>query len=178
MESKALILLTGVQGIGKSTVCQRLAALWRDRGGAPAGLITRTAGPERYVVDVASGEERLLATAGEEALAGPRLPCFSFSQEALDWGNAVVQAAVARPADLVLLDEVGPLELAQGVGLLPALKILLGSGKAALIVVRPALLEQAQAMAAGRTVQVCEVTAAEREALPGRIAQLLTEPDC
>jgi nucleoside-triphosphatase THEP1 len=155
--------------VGKSTVCQRLVALWRERGGVPAGLITRTAGPERYLVDVASGEERLLAAEGT-ALAGPRRGKFSFSQEALAWGNEVMQAAVGGPADLVLLDEVGPLEMVKGTGFLPALEILLGSGKDALVVVRPALLEKVRGMAGARAVRTCEVTAENREVLPERIS--------
>jgi nucleoside-triphosphatase THEP1 len=175
VKTKALILLTGARGIGKSTVCQRLVALWRERGGVPAGLITRTVGPERYLVDVATGEERLLA-AEDTALAGPRRGKFSFSEEALVWGNEVVRRAVAGPADLVLLDEVGPLELVKGAGFLPALEALLGSEQDALVVVRPGLLEQVQAMATGRTMRVAEVTVREREVLPGHIARLLTEP--
>jgi nucleoside-triphosphatase THEP1 len=164
-----LILLTGVRGVGKSTVCLRLVELWRERVGTPGGLLTRTAGRERYAVDVATGEERLLAAEGE-ALAGPRGGRFSFSQETLKWGNEVVRQALTGPADLVLLDEVGPLELVAGEGLLPALKMLLGSEKAGLVVVRPALVEQVRAMATGRTAQVCEVTLENRDELPGHIA--------
>ena len=170
MKTKTLILLTGARGIGKSTVCQRLVALWRERGGVPAGLITRTAGPERYLVDVASGEERLLA-AEDTALAGPRRGKFSFSEEALGWGNEVVRRAVAGPADLLLLDEVGPLELVKGAGFRPALEILLGSGKDALVVVRPALLEKVRGMAGTRVVRTYKVTLEDREGLAERIME-------
>jgi len=172
VKDRALILITGAMGVGKSTVCLRLAALWRERGGAPAGLLTRTAGGERYLRDVATGAERLLAAEGA-ALAGPRWGRFSFSQASLDWGNEVVRQAVNGPADLVLLDEVGPLELAAGAGLLPALKILLGSEAAALVVVRPALLEQVRALAGGRPCRVFEVTPPDRDRLPARIARAL-----
>jgi nucleoside-triphosphatase THEP1 len=167
-------LVTGARGVGKSTVCQRLAQVWRDHGGVPGGLLTRTAGRERYIVDVATGEERLLAVEGD-ALAGPRWGRFSFSQEALDWGNEVVRAAVAGPADLVFLDEVGPLELAAGKGLLPALRILLGSRKAALVVARPDLLEQVRTMVTAHTVRVSEVTPENRKDLPRRVALTLRE---
>lgn len=167
---RPLVLLTGAMGVGKSTVCQRLAALWRERGGAPAGLLTRTAGPERYLVDAATGEERLLAAEGQE-LDGPRWGRFSFSQEALDWGHVAMHAAVAGPADLVLLDEVGPLELVAGKGLLSTLWILLSSDKAALVVVRPALLEQLRALAGGRTVRVYEVTLENRAGLAESIVR-------
>jgi len=168
VEIKTLILITGAVGIGKSTVCQRLVMLWRERGGVPGGVLTRTAGRERSIVDVVTGEERLLAAEGVE-LAGPRWGRFSFSQETLDWGNEVMRQAVAGPADLVLLDEVGPLELAAGSGFLPALKILLGSKKAGLVVVRPALLEQVRAMGSGHTVRVYEVTLENRAGLPEQI---------
>lgn len=166
---KELILLTGTMGVGKSTVGLRLAALWRERGGVPAGLLTRTAGGERYLRDVATGAERLLAAEGE-ALAGPRWGRFSFSQEALDWGNEAVRQAVNGPTDLVLLDEVGPLELVEGAGLLPALHLLLRSAQAGLVVVRPALLDPLRALVGGRPVRVYEVTLENRDGLAEQIS--------
>ncbi len=103
------------------------------------------------------------------ALAGPRWGRFTFAAETLAWGNEVVRRALAGPADLVLLDEVGPLELAAGEGFLPALKMLLGREKAGLVVVRPALLEQVGAMAAGRAALVYEVTPENRDGLPAEL---------
>lgn len=167
-QPQPLILLTGARGSGKSTVCARAAQLWRERGGVPAGLLTRTAGPHRWLVDIATGEERILAAEGE-LLDGPRWGRFSFSRETLDWGNAVMRRAVAGPADLVLLDEIGPLEMAAGEGLLPALQALLGGCVRALVVVRPELLEQLRALAGARPVRTYEVTMENREKLPAAI---------
>lgn len=167
-----LLLLTGTTGAGKSTVCLRLAALCREQGHTPAGIVTQSDGPRRYLLDLASGEQQLLAADGE-ALAGPRWGRFSFCQEALDWGNEAVRRAVEGPADLVLLDEVGPLELIAGAGFLPALERLLGSEKAGLIVVRPALLESLRTLARGRPAEVYEVTGESRDALPALIAALV-----
>ena len=165
-----LILLSAPAGAGKSTVCARLAHLWRERGPQPGGVLTRTAGQDRHAVDVATGEERLLAAEGQP-LAGPHWGRFTFAAETLAWGNEVVRRALAGPADLVLLDEVGPLELVTGEGFLPALKILLGREKAGLVVVRPALLEQVRDLAPGRVIRCYEVTLENREELAEEIVK-------
>ncbi len=167
-----LVLLTGERGVGKSTVCARLAGLWRECGGAPAGLLTRTDGPRRFLVDIATGEGRLLAAEGEE-LAGPRWGRYSFSQEALDWGNEALRRAAQGPADLLLLDEAGPLELVVGEGLRPGLFFLLQGKGPGLVVVRPALVEQVRGRAAGRAVRVAVVTVENREGIAGEIIRQL-----
>ena len=67
-----------------------------------------------------------------------------FEEETLAWGNEAL--AAAGEADLVLIDELGPLELTHGRGLSAGPALLDGGRcRAAVVVIRPELLEQARA---------------------------------
>lgn len=167
-----LILLIGPQGIGKTTLCLRLAEQFTAHRKGVAGIVTELAGSRRYVLDLTGGERKLLAAAGEPLL-GPRWGRYAFSQETLDWGNSVVAQAVAGRADLVILDEVGPLELVAGEGFLPALRAIVAADEAGLVVVRPALVDEVNSMVGTRSVMIWEVTVENRGDLPGHILHRL-----
>lgn len=164
-----LLLLSGERGVGKSTACQRLVELLDRRGWRLGGILTLTLDQERYVLDVATGARRLLAAEGV-GLEGPRWGRFAFCQAAFDWSNRIVQEALSDPLDLLLLDELGPLELERQEGFWPAWQALLAAKRIGLVVVRPALLAAAQEMAGQRPLQVWTVTRENRDELPARIA--------
>ena len=63
---------------------------------------------------------------------------FFFSQRALDFGNSLLKEAAGK-AEVVVVDEVGPLELA-GRGFAPGLRICRESGAFLILTVRPHLL--------------------------------------
>jgi len=183
MSRPSLLLLTGPPGVGKTTVCLGLARLLGEKGWKVGGIVTLAEGRRRLALDLGSGERRLLAVGsgpmparmGEESPAGPSGPRwgpYRFSRPALDWGNATVLRAVAGGVDLVILDEVGPLELVLGEGFLPALRAVLEGPPSGLIVVRPALLERVAGMA-GRLAVRREVTLENRQALPEEMAAWL-----
>ncbi len=90
-----------------------------------------------WVRDLATGEERALC-----ALAPPGIPFrrFFFSPEGLAFANAALGRA-AREADVVVVDEVGPLELSGG-GFAPGLRAALGSGRFLVLTVRPSLVDE------------------------------------
>jgi len=156
---KQTILLTGRRGVGKTTVCQAVAELARRRGYRPGGVIT----PALYdsygakagfeAVDVGSGERWPLARTAQE-MGGPWVGPYSFDPAALDRALKVLRRAAiagtgatnrrnsAVPCDLLMVDEIGPLELEQGQGFAPILDLLPVEGPThTLIVVRPALLD-------------------------------------
>lgn len=68
-----------------------------------------------------------------------------FSSASLAWGNDFL--ANSLPADLFIVDEIGPLELVRGKGWTNALQALRSQKyRLALVVIRPSLLEPAQAL--------------------------------
>jgi nucleoside-triphosphatase THEP1 len=127
--SARILLLTGDRGAGKSTLCELLAGE-AERRGVPIGGIACPAvfGPDGTKIgcrvrDLASGEERELGSTVRD-LGGPRWKGWSFSREGFEAANRAVLAALDRGAGLVILDEVGPVELSLGAGLEPALEAL------------------------------------------------------
>jgi len=94
-----------------------------------------------FVVDLRSGAQRLLASLDPVETGGPRMGSWSFSAPALRWADEVL--ARAAPCDLLVVDEIGPLELKLRQGL-SAWRGALHSDRyrAALAVVRPVLEEE------------------------------------
>jgi nucleoside-triphosphatase THEP1 len=138
-----LVIVTGPPGCGKTRLCQALARALGERHVDVAGLIS----PERRerglltgvdVVDLRSGERRGLADlAGPHD--GPTIGHWHFLRGGLDWGNEVLSRAV--PCDLLIVDEIGPLELSFGDGWTLARPALTsGRYRLSVVVVRPSLV--------------------------------------
>lgn len=145
-----LILITGRSGIGKTTYCQQWIASARAAGWQVGGLLA----PPRIVagqkvgidlLDLASGDQRPYAHL-HHASPHPTAPTtgrWQFDTAVLAWANAVLDDITA--VDLLIIDELGPLEFEQGRGLHAAFDLLkTGSYRAGGVVVRPSLLASAQ----------------------------------
>jgi nucleoside-triphosphatase THEP1 len=141
---KHIVILTGPLGSGKTTTCRQVADLARRYGRNCAGLVC----PARFhksrkvgidVLDLRTGTRRPLAEADQLA-AVLRTKAYRFDVEAIAWGAAVLDTAC--PCDLLVIDEIGPLELERGQGWVNALNVL-GEGQfeVAIVVVRPNLLD-------------------------------------
>jgi nucleoside-triphosphatase len=144
-----LFLITGPSGAGKTTWCGELAELARARGLRLAGLWS----PAVFVngrkigidmVDLRTQERRRLANLrGKEAAAVATIQ-WAFDPEVIAWGNAALDNL--PPHDLLVIDELGPLEFMRGEGLLAGLRVLdAGAYRVAVVVIRPSLLPEAQA---------------------------------
>ena len=67
---------------------------------------------------------------------------WSFFPEIVQWGNQALENAV--PCDLLIVDELGPLEFTRGEGWIAGLAAVdSGSYQSALVVIRPSLLKMA-----------------------------------
>jgi nucleoside-triphosphatase THEP1 len=175
MRESNLLLLSGERGVGKSTVCLRLAEQLRVEGYPVGGVITLCAENRRYALDIVGGDQRLLA-AEDRDLSGPSWGKFSFSQDTLDWAHAVVREAISHRAALVILDEVGPLEIVLRQGFLPAFQALIAAPVTGLVVVRPTLLRRLRRrVQKERPVTQRTVTLANREYMPGRVIKWLRQ---
>ena len=118
--SPLLFLVAGSRGAGKTTFCSRLVQAAREAGWQTGGLISHPVfeGSRRTAIDaedLRTGEIRRLA-----ALAAPGEPVtpgtkqWQFDPGVVEWGNQVL--AASTPCDLLVVDELGPLELERGQG--------------------------------------------------------------
>nr|HID13529.1 hypothetical protein [Anaerolineae bacterium] len=167
-----IIILTGERGVGKSTVCRETVALAQARRYTCGGILTlgRPNGT-LDVLDVRGGDMRRLTL---EHNASPAViqGRFRFDPETLAWGSAALARAV--PCHLLVVDELGPLEIEQGQGWLKAFDVLRGTDFAlALVVVRPELVVRAQLQLPVSTTTVLTVTPHNRDRLPAVLLEML-----
>lgn len=154
-----LFILTAPIGAGKTTFCRALA----DRAGAAGWDVAGILCPAFFedsvktgilAQDLRSGEARLLAvsthqpinqalgTQSDHKLFNLKLGNWLFSTSTLTWGREIIAASL--PTDLLIVDELGPLELVRGEGWANALDVLRQPAyKAGVIVIRPSLLTEA-----------------------------------
>ncbi|WP_119066473.1 nucleoside-triphosphatase [Aggregatilinea lenta] len=139
----AIAVLTGDVGSGKTTTCGQIVERAQANGLDCAGIVC----PGRFergekvgidLLDVRTGERRLLAEVdGQPAVL--RTPRYRFHVETVAWGMACLDAA--RSCDVLIVDELGPLELERGQGWVNALEVLrVGQFDLAVVVVRPRLV--------------------------------------
>jgi nucleoside-triphosphatase THEP1 len=144
-----LAIITGDRGTGKTALCRRLA----DRAGAAgwhvAGILSLAvmSGGQKTAIeaqDLRTGEFRLLARrrAEDTASSGLHTPAWVFDESGVSWGNCVLEEST--PCDLLVVDELGPLELERGQGWTAGISAVhSGEYRHAVVVVRPELLSLA-----------------------------------
>lgn len=125
--SRYLLVLTGERGSGKTTLLQRLIKHKAVQGWKIGGLLTPArveAGVKTgfYAVDLQSGESHLFASRNPDEIHGFPFCEWTFDPAVLVWGNQVL--AGSESVDLLIIDEIGPLELEHGEGWKNAIAIL------------------------------------------------------
>lgn len=144
--ARQLVILTGERGEGKTTLCLALAEQARRAGWRVGGIASpgdwRDGQREGYHVrDLMSQEERPLAQRGAQEGAIP-LGAFWFHREGIAFGRGALEAALTHQVQLLIVDEVGPLEL-RGDGWAPLLDRLHTEGAVVMVwVVRPELVQE------------------------------------
>ncbi|MDW8070025.1 MAG: nucleoside-triphosphatase [Anaerolineae bacterium] len=165
-----IILLTGERGSGKTTVCQRWAYQARVAGWDVAGLLSPAVFDKGRKVaidafDLRSGERRRLAWTRTSAASAEALCTLAwcFDPATVAWGNQVL--ASATPCDLLIVDELGPLELEHNQGWTAGIAAVnTNCYRQAWVVVRRELLGIAQRL--WPTGEVVEVADASRWTWP------------
>ncbi len=144
-DGSILYLLSGERGDGKTSWCKELAAAARASDLVLGGVISPGvyAGSRRIAIDLEdlhSQETRRLATRRSDSEYPAPARKWAFDPQAIDWGNHLFGSL--GEVDLLIVDEIGPLELLEGKGLQAALlSIDRAEYRAGVIVVRPSLLE-------------------------------------
>lgn len=166
-----IVLLTGERRVGKSTVCRKAVKLAQQRGRSCGGILTLAHDGVRDVIDVRTGRRRRLTTVADASSAVTQ-GRFRFDSATLSWGSAVLTEAA--PCELLVVDEVGPLELERGEGWVAAFDVLRnGDYVLALLVVRPELVERVQNELASCSLELLSVTLENRDRLPIRLVEML-----
>lgn len=170
-----ILVLTGDSGSGKTTLCARVVKSLKARGVDVAGVLTlpRLANGEKVGIDV---EE--IRTGARSALAEYVLPgqgtatlCWKFHADALAWGTDILRGAI--PCDVLVIDELGPLELIRNEGWTIAFEILQTKRfRDALVVIRPRLLDNFR-MRLNSSGRVLTVTPSDRDELLAEIGHQL-----
>jgi len=138
-----IILLSGPVHGGKTTFLERSLARWAARGLAPGGFlsvaVTEACGATGYdLLELKTGRRHpYLRREGKPD--AERIGPFFFVLETLELARSIIREA--DPRELLVVDEVGPLELLGG-GLWPALREALSRpGRRCLLVARKEILE-------------------------------------
>ena len=170
-----LWIITGERGSGKTLFCRELVRLARLDGTNVAGILS----PAHFVngnkesisaESIRDGESRMLAHIRKQNPSDLHFGDWYFSRETLAWGNYVITTSI--PCDLLMIDELGPLEFNLKTGWLDALEVLKKGGyQQAVVVIRPELLEVGRAiLPPAETIRVMEEKSALELAneFPGR----------
>ncbi|HQJ50846.1 MAG TPA: nucleoside-triphosphatase [Anaerolineae bacterium] len=176
-----VLLLTGEIHIGKTTVCRSVIAAAQHRGWRVAGLLSPTvldSVGERVAVemiDLSTNRTRTLARL-DRKLNGPRLGPYHFDARTLTWGHNVVARAIARGCDLLVIDEIGRLELEQDAGLDVVPLLASNALPLSVFVVRSPLLQLFHQKLPGVATMQFEITLDNRAAASAQVARLLGLP--
>ena len=138
MNRPEVYVLSGLIGSGKTT---RLSA-WciQQPTGTVSGVLAPVVNDQRHLCDIAGGECRNLEDL-PPGTATEQIGRFTFNAKVFGWGRECLERAAGSDTSWVVVDEVGPLELAGG-GLGPAVASLieLRSRFALVLVVRDYLV--------------------------------------
>jgi nucleoside-triphosphatase THEP1 len=142
-----IFIITGEIQSGKTSLCLEIAEIARDKGVQLGGLLSPGVFLEGVKVaidalDLKTGKLVRLADSVDQGAGPLTTKRYAFYPKAVAWGNQVLEDAV--PCELLLVDELGPLEFNRGQGWVKGFKaVASGDYRAALLVIRPSLLEEA-----------------------------------
>ena len=164
------IIVTGVVGIGKTTVCEKVIHMAKSLGYSCGGILTPKSKEGIIIVDVQTGERKVLASINN-IYQGPHIGKYFFNPDAIEFGTRAIDRGIS--SDILCVDEVGYLEL-KGEGFIKILELIrAGKVKNSILVVRKELLPAFSARL-GSNLLIVETNIYNRNQLPQKICALLT----
>jgi nucleoside-triphosphatase THEP1 len=143
------LIVTGASGTGKTSFCQHVIEAANVIGWQVAGLLSLPrfeAGQKTgiFALDLSSGEKRLLASCQPDEIASLPFGKWMFDTHTLTWGDDLLKHA--PPCDLLIIDEIGPLEFDLQHGWTACFQLLLRQTEGiVLVTIRPSYLARLQA---------------------------------
>jgi nucleoside-triphosphatase THEP1 len=145
-EFNNVILLTGTRQAGKTSLLRTLVPELKAQALILSGVISPAVFNfgEKIAIDlqdVTSGETRRMAEKRKEESSGILTDRWVFDSEVLAWGDSIL--AAVSTCDVLIIDELGPLEFERGQGLQHGLTAVEnGEYTLAIVVIRPELIEK------------------------------------
>jgi nucleoside-triphosphatase len=144
------LLVVGEPRSGKTSWCREYVYRRRKCGSSVGGILSPAIEKQRQrigfnIIDLLTGKEVPFARLSGlgRFKGGEVVGDYTISRHGISFACRAIKRAVESRCDLLVIDEVGPLELC-GKGLMPAVESALASGVNVLIVVRSSLKEALQ----------------------------------
>lgn len=144
------LLVVGEPRSGKTSWCRQYIDWRRKCSSRVGGILSLPIDQQRQrvgfnVIDLLTGQETPFARLSRHTYSkrGETVGDYTISRDGIVFACGAIERAVESRCDLVVIDEVGPLEL-RGKGLMPAVESALSSAVNVLIVVRSSLKEALQ----------------------------------
>ncbi len=140
-----IFFLTGKKGSGKTTFILRILTLLQEQGLKVGGIIApgfwnNNIRSKFDIIDISSNERKLLC--GSDVDKGKAsIGRFNFTKEGLELGNKALSYERVLGKDIVVVDEVGPLELAGNGWANGINELILKYNKILILVVRDEIIE-------------------------------------
>jgi len=172
LRQNKLILWVGEKHSGKTTSAGELAQAARVKGFKIAGLLA----PSLYNNGVLAGFDVLdvrtevRAPLASRRAGGGRGEPYTFTAEGLKVGRSALSAVATKSAELIIVDEFGPLELSGGGWRKDVDSLLISSDAVILLVVRSELAEEVRRLYA--EIPSHNISACEKESVDKVIAML------
>jgi nucleoside-triphosphatase THEP1 len=175
-----IFILTGERLAGKTTFLKELIRIIRERGLKPAGFVSEGIHDDKdrvgfNLTDIETGAQTVLCSTGERP-GMLRQGRFWFSSEALKTGEEIISNAVASGAPVIVIDEVGPLEIS-GKGWHDAIERAVSASDSVQVwTVRTSLVNKASRRWNTGTVTVVDTVNASPEEIADLIAETSEKP--
>lgn len=161
-------IVTGAQGVGKTTFLSQVTGTLTARGVAVHGFLSQVvmAGDKRAGYDLVfpRTDTRMPLCRSDVAMGGELVGPFSFSRDAIQAGLAALSPGEGDGEGVWIVDEVGPMEM-RGAGWAPGLPgLLTRTSGTVVLVVRPDLLTRVQEQFGFSAVRIWTIDTALRDA--------------